>query len=84
MASIKPRPQPPWLHYMGRFWNKTNATFHSNISSLIEEEWDKMSVEFILKAYNSFPRHVNTILEKVVAILSKFTVLCVLFCGLFF
>ena len=33
--------------------NKTNATFHPNISSLrtaIEEEWNKKSEEFILKA----------------------------------
>ena len=32
--------------------NKTNATLHQNIGSLktaIEEEWNKMSEEFILK-----------------------------------
>ena len=47
--------------------NKTNATFHPNIDLLknaIEEEWNKMSGEFILKAWKSFWRHVDTILEK--------------------
>ncbi len=37
----------------GLFENKTNATSHPNIDSLktvIEEEWNKMSEEFILKA----------------------------------
>ena len=37
--------------------NKTNATFHPNIDLLknaIEEEWNKMSEEFILKASKSF------------------------------
>ena len=58
--------------------NKTNATSHPNIGSLktaIEKEWNKMS-EFILKACKLFWNHVNTIIEKIVAILSKFTVLC--------
>ena len=39
--------------------NKTNASSHPNISSLkagIEEEWNKMSEEFILKASKSFRR----------------------------
>ena len=34
--------------------NKTNTTSHPNIGSLktaIEEEWNKISVEFILKAF---------------------------------
>ncbi len=34
--------------------NKMNATSHQNVGSLktdIEEEWNKMSEEFILKAY---------------------------------
>ena len=37
--------------------NKTHATSHLNIGSLktaIEEEWNKMSEEFILKACKSF------------------------------
>ena len=47
--------------------NKTNATSHPNIGSLktaIEEEWNKMSKEFILKACKSFQRRVDTITEK--------------------
>ena len=46
---------------------KTNATFHPNISLLktvIEEEWNKMSEEFILKACKSFQRRVDTIIEQ--------------------
>ena len=56
--------------------NKSNATSHPDIGSLktaIEEEWNEMSEEFILKAYKSFWRRVNKILEKKAAILSKFT-----------
>ena len=37
--------------------NKTNTTSHPNIGSLktaIEEEWNKMSEEFILKGCQSF------------------------------
>ena len=60
--------------------NKTNATSYPNIGSLktaIEEEWNEMSEEFILMAYKSFWRPADTIIEKKkVAILSKFTVLC--------
>ena len=47
--------------------NKTNATSPSNINSLktgIEQEWNKMSEEFILKACKSFQCHVDTIIEK--------------------
>ena len=61
--------------------NKTNATSHPNIGSFktaIEEEWNKMSEEFILKPLISLHRRVDTIFEKKVAILSKFTVLCLL------
>ena len=35
-----------------------------------------MSKEFILKACKSFRKRVDTIVEKMAAILSKFTVLC--------
>ena len=59
--------------------NKTNETSHSNIGLLktaIEKEWNKISEEFILKACKSFQRHVESIIKKMVAILSKFTVLC--------
>ena len=47
--------------------NKTNATSHPNIGSFktnIEEEWNRMSEEFILKACKSFQRCVDTIIEK--------------------
>ena len=47
--------------------NKTNATSHPNIGSLktaIEEEWNKMSQEFILKPCKSFQRCVNTVIGK--------------------
>ena len=47
--------------------NKTNATFRPNIGSLkpaIEEEWNKMSEEFILKACKLFRKRVDTIIEK--------------------
>ena len=59
--------------------NKTNRASHRNIGLLktvIEEEWNKISKEFILKACKSFRRRVNRILQKMAAILSKFTVLC--------
>ena len=57
--------------------NKTNATSHPNISSpktAMEEEWNKMSENF-LKTCKLFRRCVDTIIEKMLAILSKFTVL---------
>ena len=44
--------------------NETNTTSHPNIGSLktaIEEEWNKMSQEFILKTRKSFQRHVHKI-----------------------
>ena len=47
--------------------NKTNATSHPNICSLktaIEEEWNKMSEEFILKICKLFQRCVDTIIKK--------------------
>ena len=59
--------------------NKTNATSLLNIGSLktaSAEEWNKISEEFILKACKLFWRCVDTIIEKIVAILSKFTILC--------
>ena len=57
--------------------NKTNVTSHLNIGSLKSaiEKWNKMSEEFVLKVCKSFQRHVDTIIEKIVAILSEFTVL---------
>ena len=47
--------------------NKTNTTSQPNIGSLktaVEEEWNKMSEEFILKAGKLFWRCVDTIIEK--------------------
>ena len=47
--------------------NKTNATSHPYISFLkidIEEEWNKMSEEFILKASKSFQMRVDIIEKK--------------------
>ena len=61
---------------LGVLKNQTNATSLLNIGSLeTEEEWNKMSEEFILKACKSSRRRVNTIIEKMAIILSKFTVL---------
>ena len=53
----------PW----GVLENKTNAISHPNIGSLktaIEEEWNKISEEFILKAYKWFLTYVDTKIEK--------------------
>ena len=64
---------------MGHFRIK-KASSHANICSLkkaTEEEWNKVSGKFILKACKSFWWHVDTIIEKkMAAILSKFIVLC--------
>ena len=65
MASIEPK---HWLlDYV--IWdvleNKTNVTSHPNIGSVktaIEEEWNKMYEESILKWCKSFRRHVDTII----------------------
>ena len=56
--------------------NKTSATSYPNIGSLkiaIEKEWNKISEEFILKTWKSC---LYNKWKKMVAILSKFTVLC--------
>ncbi len=66
--------------------NKTNATSHPNIGLLktaIEEEWNGMSEEFILKACKSFRRRLDSLILKMAAILIKFTVLCLSFILLF-
>ena len=45
--------------------NKTNATSHQNIGSLktsIDEEWNRISEEFILKTSKSFRRGINSII----------------------
>ena len=69
----------PWLCYSGRLENKTNATSHPNIDSLkaaIEDEGNKMSEKFILKACKLFRKRVNTITKKWRPYLGKFTVFC--------
>ena len=70
----------PWLRYMGRF-SITNTTSHPNTCSLktaIEKEGNKTYEEFILKTCKSLQRRVDTAIEKkMVAILTKFTVLCI-------
>ena len=46
---------------------ENNTTFYPNISSsktAAEEEWNKISEEFILKARKSFRRRVTTITEE--------------------
>ena len=69
--------------------NKTNATSHPNIGSLktaFEEEWSKISEEFILKASKSFRKRVDTIMEKKKKwrqLLNKFTALCLSSCFVF-
>ena len=60
-------PNPLDYAIWGVLENKTNAIYHLNIGLLktvIEEEWNKMSEEFILKASKSFQRHVDIIIEK--------------------
>ena len=52
---------------MGRFRKRNKCDLPSNIDSLktaIEEEWNKMSKEFILKVCKSFQKRVDTIIEK--------------------
>ena len=79
---------------MGHFrkQNKTNATSHPNIGALknaIEEEWNKMSEEFILKVCKSFRRCVDIIIEKKwsphkVSLLFCVYFLVLIFCCFFF
>ena len=67
MASIIPNQIPLDCTIWGILENKTNATSHPNIGSLktaIEEEWNKISEEFILKTCKSFRWRVGTIIEK--------------------
>ena len=89
--SSSPDLNPPDYAIWGILENKTNATSHQNIGSLqtaIEEEWNKISEEFILKACKSFRKRVDTISEnkkkKMVTMLSKFIVLCLSYFFLFF
>ena len=70
-TAIKPDLSPDFNLLDYSIWsvleNKTNTTSHPNIGSLktsIEEEWNKTSDEFILKASKSFRIHIETISEK--------------------
>ena len=81
-AAVKQDISPDLHHLDYPIWgvleNKTNVTSHPNIGSLktvIEEEWNKMSEELILKAYKSIQRHVDIIIKKMLVILNKFTIL---------
>ena len=68
MAFIKTRPYPLDYTIRGVFENKTNATSHRNIGSFktaIEEEWNKMSEELILKASKSFRRYLDANIKKI-------------------
>ena len=69
--SLCPPSSPDHNHLDYAIWgvleNKTNATSHLNIGlfkTAFEEEWNKMSKEFILKTCKSFRRRVDTIIEK--------------------
>ena len=82
---LKPLDYAIW----GVLENKTNVTSYPNIGSLktaIEEEWNKISEEFILQACISFRRPIDIIIKKpdghnelIYCVLSLF-----LFCCLFF
>ena len=48
----------------------------ASLKTAIEKEWNEMSEEFISKVCKLFQRRVDMIIEKMVAILNKFTVLC--------
>ena len=66
-AAIKKDLSPDLNPLITLFEKKSNATSHWNIGSLqmaIEEEWNKMSEEFILKASKSFWWRVDIIIEK--------------------
>ena len=59
--------------------NKTSVTSHPNVDSfkfVIDEEWNKMFEEFILKACKSFRRRVDTIIEKNCCHFEKIYCLC--------
>ena len=68
-TAIKQDLSPDSLDYTiwGVLENKTNATSHPNMGLLkaaIEEEWNKMTKEFFLKAWKLFRRCVEKIIEK--------------------
>ena len=62
-TAIKPLDYTIW----GVLENKINASSNANIGSLrnaIEEEWNKMSEEFIFKACKLFQRYADSIIER--------------------
>ena len=64
---LSPELNPLDYAIWGILEKKTNATSHPNIGLLkaaIEEEWNKMCEEFILKACKLFQRCADTIIEK--------------------
>ena len=64
---LSPNLNPLDYTIWGILESKTNTTSHPTIGSLktvIEEEWNKMSEEFILKAHKLFQRRVDIIIEK--------------------
>ena len=72
--------------------SEKNATSHPNFGSLrrvIEEEWNKMPEEYILKACKSFWKHVDIIIENIfwpywVMLLFGVYLPILMFCFLFF
>ena len=76
-TAIKQGLNPLGYAIWGVLKSKTGATSYPNIGSLktaIEEKWNKMSEEFLLKVCKSFRKRVNAIIGK--KMMSKFTVLC--------
>ena len=70
------QPLSPSLRCIGRSGKRNKCNFQLNIGLLetaIEKEWNKTTEKIILKACKSFQRRVDTIIEKMMAILSKFT-----------
>ena len=68
-----------WLRFSGYFRKQNKWHSHPNIGllkTIIEEEWNKWSDEFILKASKLFRKRVDRIIKKMVAILIKCTVYC--------
>ena len=67
VASIKPNPKTSDYSIWGVLENKLNATSLPNIGLLkiaTEEEWNKTSEEFILKACKWFWRRANITIAK--------------------
>ena len=59
-----PDPNPVDYTIWDILGNRTNATKIGSFQTIIEEEWNKISEEIILKACKLFQRHIDTIIEK--------------------